>query len=88
MNSHLMPSLRYSSCSSTNMWWLKNCCSFSLVKLMHSCSKELTWREGGQRDKLNHTDNRDGLLSVHAHYLEDLKTSNVEHSDEEVLTSL
>jgi len=44
--------------------------------------------EGGQRDKLNHTDNQDGLLSVHAHYLEDLKTSNVEHSDEEVLASL
>ncbi|KAG7272861.1 hypothetical protein CRUP_029301 [Coryphaenoides rupestris] len=22
----------------TNMWWLKNCCSFSLVKLMHNCS--------------------------------------------------
>jgi len=35
----------YSSCSSTNMWWLKNCCSFSLVKLMQSCSKVLncTW---------------------------------------------
>lgn len=44
--------------------------------------------EGGQRNKLNHTDNQDGLLSVHAHYLEDLKTSNVEHSDEEVLASL
>ena len=44
--------------------------------------------EGGQRNKLNRTDNQDGLLSVHAHYLEDLKTSNVEHSDEEVLASL
>ena len=44
--------------------------------------------EGGQRDKLNRTDNQDGLLSVHAHYLEDLKTSNVEHSNEEVLASL
>ena len=44
--------------------------------------------EGGQRNKLNRTDNQDGLLSVHAHYLEDLKTSNVEHSNEEVLASL
>jgi len=41
MNSHSMPSFLYSSCSSTNMLWLKNCCSFSLVKLMHSCSKLL-----------------------------------------------
>ncbi|KFV75511.1 hypothetical protein N307_06283, partial [Dryobates pubescens] len=41
MNSHSMPSFLYSSCSSTNMWWLKNCCSFSLVKLMHSCSRLL-----------------------------------------------
>ncbi|CAG9786521.1 unnamed protein product [Diatraea saccharalis] len=41
MNVQLMPSLLYSSCSSTNMWWLKNCCSFSLVKLMQSCSKPL-----------------------------------------------
>ncbi|TEA35309.1 hypothetical protein DBR06_SOUSAS2810193, partial [Sousa chinensis] len=41
MNSHLMPSFLSSSCSSTNMWWLKNCCSFSLVKLMHSCSRLL-----------------------------------------------
>ncbi|KFP33139.1 hypothetical protein N325_07298, partial [Colius striatus] len=41
MNSHSIPSFLYSSCSSTNMWWLKNCCSFSLVKLMQSCSKLL-----------------------------------------------
>ncbi|KFP14593.1 hypothetical protein Z169_14038, partial [Egretta garzetta] len=41
MNSHSIPSFLYSSCSSTNMWWLKNCCSFSLVKLMHSCSRLL-----------------------------------------------
>ena len=41
MNVHSMPSFLYSSCSSTNMWWLKNCCSFSLVKLMHSCSRLL-----------------------------------------------
>ena len=41
INSHWMPSFLYSSCSRTNMWWLKNCCSFSLVKLMHSCSKLL-----------------------------------------------
>ena len=38
--------------------------------------------DGGQRDKLNHTDDQDGLLSVHAHYLEDLKTSNVKDADE------
>ena len=41
MKVHSIPSRLYSSCSSTNMWWLKNCCSFSLVKLMHSCSKPL-----------------------------------------------
>ncbi|KFP70509.1 hypothetical protein N310_04169, partial [Acanthisitta chloris] len=41
MNVHSIPSFLYSSCSSTNMWWLKNCCSFSLVKLMHSCSRLL-----------------------------------------------
>ena len=41
MNSQWMPSFVYSSCSRTNMWWLKNCWSFSLVKLMHSCSKLL-----------------------------------------------
>ena len=34
MKDHSMPSRLYSSCSRTNMWWLKNCCSFSLVKLM------------------------------------------------------
>lgn len=39
INSHSIPSFLYSSCSSTNMWWLKNCWSFSLVKLMHSCSR-------------------------------------------------
>lgn len=41
MKVHSMPSRWYSSCSSTNMWWLKNCCNFSLVKLMHNCSKPL-----------------------------------------------
>ena len=41
MNAHSIPSLLYSSCSSTNIWWLKNCCNFSLVKLIHSCSKPL-----------------------------------------------
>lgn len=41
MKVHSMPSLVYSSCSRTNMWWLKNCCSFSLVKLIQSCSKLL-----------------------------------------------
>lgn len=38
MKVHSMPSRAYSSCSSTNMWWLKNCWSFSLVKLIHNCS--------------------------------------------------
>ncbi|TEA32774.1 hypothetical protein DBR06_SOUSAS4210090, partial [Sousa chinensis] len=41
MKTQSMPSRLYSSCSSTNMCWLKNCCSFSLVKLIHSCSKLL-----------------------------------------------
>ena len=31
MNSHWMPSFLYSSCSKTNMWWLKNCWRRSLV---------------------------------------------------------
>jgi len=29
------------TCSSLKMWWTKNCCRFSLQKLMHSCSKLL-----------------------------------------------
>ena len=29
------------TCSKTNMWWLKNCCSFSLQKLIASCSNPL-----------------------------------------------
>ena len=41
IKAHSIPSLLYSSCSSTNMWWLKNCWSFSLVKLIHSCSNPL-----------------------------------------------
>lgn len=41
MNAHSMPSRVYSSCSRTNIWWLKNCCNFSFVKLMQSCSKLL-----------------------------------------------
>merc|ERR1719292_80714 len=36
-----IPSFTYSSCSTTNMWWLKNCWSFSLTKLMEICSKPL-----------------------------------------------
>lgn len=41
INVHSIPSLVYSSCSRMNMWWLKNCCNFSLVKFMQSCSKLL-----------------------------------------------
>jgi hypothetical protein len=41
MNDHSIPSRVYSSCSRTNMWWLKNCCNFSFVKLMQSCSNPL-----------------------------------------------
>lgn len=48
MNSHWMPSFVYSSCSRTNMWWLKNCWSFSLVKLMQSCSKLLNCSSNNQ----------------------------------------
>jgi hypothetical protein len=43
MKAHSIPSFLYSSCSSTNMWWLKNCWSFSFVKLIHSCSKLLNY---------------------------------------------
>ena len=50
MKSHLIPSLLYSSCSRMNMWWLKNCCNFSLVKLMHSCSKVLYCMGGERKD--------------------------------------
>merc|ERR1719495_2277000 len=39
--SQSMPSRTYSSCSTTNMWWLKNCWSFSFTKLMEICSKPL-----------------------------------------------
>merc|ERR1719511_84302 len=39
--SQSIPSLTYSSCSTTNMWWLKNCWSFSFTKLMEICSKPL-----------------------------------------------
>lgn len=41
MNVQAIPSRLYSSCSKTNMWWLKNCCSRSLTKLIHNCSNEL-----------------------------------------------
>ena len=44
INSQWIPSFLYSSCSRTNMWWLKNCWSFSFVKLIHNCSKELYWK--------------------------------------------
>lgn len=36
---HFTSSFRYSSCSSLKTWLTKNCCSVSLAKLMHSCSK-------------------------------------------------
>merc|ERR1712079_91338 len=36
-----IPSATYSSCSTTNMWWFKNCCNFSFTKLMEICSKPL-----------------------------------------------
>lgn len=51
MKAHSMPSFLYSSCSSTNIWWLKNCCNFSLVKLMHSCSKPLNCSRKAKANK-------------------------------------
>lgn len=54
MKVHSIPSRLYSSCSRMNMWWLKNCWSFSLVKLMHNCSKLLNCsrpRRGGKESK-------------------------------------
>merc|ERR1712038_1917609 len=36
-----IPSLTYSSCSRVNMCWLKNCCNFSLTKLIQICSNPL-----------------------------------------------
>lgn len=55
MKAHSMPSLWYSSCSSTNIWWLKNCCNFSFVKLMQSCSKPLNWWTRNRRNKEKNT---------------------------------
>lgn len=46
MKVHSIPSRLYSSCSRINIWWLKNCCNFSFVKLIHSCSKLLNWGQG------------------------------------------
>lgn len=51
MKVHSIPSLVYSSCSRINMWWLKNCCNFSLVKLMQSCSKLLNCSTKGWKGK-------------------------------------
>lgn len=40
---HWIPSISYSSCSNTNMKWLKYCCNFSLVKLTQSWLNPFTW---------------------------------------------
>lgn len=39
-----IPSRRYSSCSITKTWSLKKCCSCSLARLIHSCSRLLLSR--------------------------------------------
>lgn len=51
MNSHWIPSRLYSSCSKMNMWWLKNCCNFSLVRLIQICSKLLNYSLEIMREK-------------------------------------
>merc|ERR1712051_342711 len=83
-----IPSLTYSSCSTTNMWWLKNCWSFSLTKLMEICSKPLYSKiskpaMSRTAQKLFFIDKVDGDL-FKAIVLKDLKTSNVEDSAEVV----
>lgn len=47
-----IPCRSYSSCSITNIKWLKYCCSFSFVKLMQSCSKPLYWAGIRKRKKM------------------------------------
>lgn len=65
MKVHWMPSRLYSSCSRINMWWLKNCCSFSFVKLIHSCSKLLNWRQGKElRISTHNRDNEGGRWNI------------------------
>lgn len=64
MNSHSIPSLLYSSCSRTNIWWLKNCCSFSLVKLMHSCSKLLNCERNLPFAQLPHASTRQSTVRI------------------------
>lgn len=44
INSQCMPSRVYSSCSKTNIWWLKNCCNLSLVKLFETVVLNVVWR--------------------------------------------
>ena len=53
MKTQSIPSRLYSSCSRTNMWWLKNCWSFSLVKLIHNCSNPLYYSETPPKNYLN-----------------------------------
>ena len=97
MNVHSMPSFLYSSCSSTNTWWLKNCCSFSLVKLMHSCSRLLSWvfriakslSEFGKSsgDSAKQTQSGRvlwGLSLMPTTHMKDLKASDVQDPDEEL----
>ena len=86
MNSHSIPSFLYSSCSRTNMWWLKNCCSFSLVKLMHSCSKLLNWfkKEKGGGIEYSIVTGQSYKKLHHQTYIKDFKSSNVEHTNEEL----
>ena len=80
------------SCSSTNMWWLKNCCRRSFTKLIHSCSNELNWKGGycSSKERIRH-----GHMQVTCKinmcefsgndtHVEDLETGDVEHTDEVV----
>ena len=74
-----MPSALYSSCSSTNMWRLKYCCSFSWVQLMHRCSTLLSCK---RRKRARERESPDAGPAASPRYLEDLKPGDVEDADE------
>lgn len=63
--------LLITSCSNTNMWWLKNCCSFSFTKLIQICSNEFLYNSNLFPSYTIEMD----------FYIEYLESSNIQHSD-------
>jgi hypothetical protein len=85
------------------MCWLKNCCSFSLVKLMHSCSKLLNygWQSPNQQAPdgcrlegvgstavVPHTHPSASAVVESSSHLKNLKTSDVQDPDKELSREL